>query len=462
MNRKKALTVIGVAAFWIALWEVASLIVGSKLLLTGPADVVVSFAGMIVTADFWVQAGHSMLRIMLGFVLGLLAGTALGALSARFTWSKILLSPIISVIKAAPVASFIILALFWMGSDELSTFSAFLIALPVIYINILQGLQNRDDQLAEMAAVFQMKRRFRAIYLYIPAVRPFLISAGSLALGMCWKAGVAAEVIGLQSHTLGEQLYYSKLYLNMADLAAYTAAIIIFSRSLELLYDRLMPLLLMPKQKSRALDADSASFPQNLPEKTESYPEMPALKIHNLTKLYGEKTVFEDLSLCLPAHCAVLGESGCGKTTLLRIIAGLDSASGGQLTPTEKPIACCFQENRLFTEQSALNNLRAVMKRFDKAEAMSLLAALGLTASDINKPVSQLSGGQARRVALARALIADAKTVILDEPFTGLDEANKDKAAAAIRAYTAGKRLILALHSEEDARKAAQNVVWLR
>jgi NitT/TauT family transport system permease protein len=459
-NKKKTLIIIGAAAFWLVVWEIASLIVGSKLLLTGPTDVVMAFAGMIITRDFWLAAGQSMLRIMLGFIFGLLAGTALGALSARFTWSKTLLSPIISVIKAAPVASFVILALFWMGSDKLSTFSAFLIALPIIYINTLQGLQNREEQLAEMAAVFRMKRRFQAMYLYIPAVRPFIISAGTLALGMCWKSGVAAEVIGLQSGTLGEQLYYSKLYLNMADLAAYTAAIIIFSRCFEWLYDRFMPLLLTSKPKNKTND-NAVSLPQKLPVKDNSYHGIKPLTIKNLTKRFGEKAVFEGLSLELPAHCAVLGESGCGKTTLLRIIAGLEKPDGGELNQAEKPIAFCFQENRLFTEQSALNNLRAVMKRYDKAAALSLLGGLGLTASDISKPVSQLSGGQARRVALARALIADAKTVVLDEPFTGLDEANKDKAAATICAFAADKRLILALHSRQDALKVTGDVIEL-
>ena len=151
-----------------------------------------------------------------------------------------LLSPLVAAVKAVPVASFIILALVWLSSRSLSFFIAFLMVFPPVYLNVLEGIRQTDGKLLEMAKVFRVPlwRRMRGIYL--PAVLPYFRTAVSLGLGLCWKAGIAAEVIGLPRGSLGEKLYNAKVYFMTPDLFAWTAVIVMVSVVFEKLFLRLV------------------------------------------------------------------------------------------------------------------------------------------------------------------------------------------------------------------------------
>ncbi|MBP0956115.1 MAG: ABC transporter ATP-binding protein [Oscillospiraceae bacterium] len=172
------------------------------------------------------------------------------------------------------------------------------------------------------------------------------------------------------------------------------------------------------------------------------------MRLSNISKTYGDIVVFKNLSAELPNGTVtqITGESGCGKTTLLRIIAGLEDFSG---EITERPsgkISAVFQEDRLFEELSALENCHIVLKGkppFDIAEA---LISTGLSGEDITRPVKELSGGMKRRTAIVRALCADFGILLLDEPFKGIDNDNKCKTADLIKAHTIGKTVLLVTH----------------
>ena len=217
------------ALLWVLVWQLAALAIGEELFLHSPVAVVRSFAGLALTGGFWASAGTSLLRIGLGFVLGLVLGVLLAWGAAAFRFVETLLRPLMLLVRSTPVASFVILALVWVSGRSLSTFISFLMVLPVIYNGTLSGIAAADGKLLEMAEVFHVSfgRRVRAIYL--PALRPFLLSACELALGLCWKSGVAAEVIGLPKGTIGERLYQAKIYLMTPELFAWTAVIILLS-----------------------------------------------------------------------------------------------------------------------------------------------------------------------------------------------------------------------------------------
>jgi NitT/TauT family transport system permease protein len=168
----------------------------------------------------------SFIRIVSGFLLALVLGILLAALASRFRMFSVLLQPLITVIKSTPVASFIILCLVWIPSRNLSVFISFLMVLPVIYTNISQGIQDTDQKLLEMAEVFSIGTGKKIVYIYVSQVLPYLLSGCSLALGLCWKAGTAAEVIGVPAGSIGEKLYHAKIYLNTPDLFAWTIVII--------------------------------------------------------------------------------------------------------------------------------------------------------------------------------------------------------------------------------------------
>ena len=142
------------AAVWILVWQLASMWLKQEILLASPVSVIRRLGQLIVTADFWRSIGFSFGRIVLGFTLALVLGTLLAALSYGFSAVEILMDPLITVIKATPVASFIILCLIWIPSRNLSVFISFLMVFPVVYTNLLEGLRQTDKQLLEMADSF--------------------------------------------------------------------------------------------------------------------------------------------------------------------------------------------------------------------------------------------------------------------------------------------------------------------
>lgn len=131
------------------------------------------------------------------------------------------------------MASFIIICLIWMSTRQLAVFISFLMVFPVIYSNTLQGIKSADGALLEMARVYRVPFSRRLGYIYAPQVKPFLLSGCSVALGMSWKSGVAAEVIGVVGGSIGERLYEAKVYFQMTDLLAWTVVIVVCSVGFE-------------------------------------------------------------------------------------------------------------------------------------------------------------------------------------------------------------------------------------
>lgn len=223
-------------AFWIIVWEALARYFGSELILAFPEKTAATFFKIIATADFWQALLYSSLRIIGGFLAALVAGVLFAALSSKIAIIRALLEPITSVIKATPVASFIILAIIWFGSKNLAIFISFLMVFPIIYLNVLKGIESADKGLLEMAKVYRMPTVKVLLYIYLPQVMPFFVSACSVALGLCWKSGIAAEVIGITDGSIGEMLYRAKLYFETGDLLAWTAVIIIISTVFEKLF----------------------------------------------------------------------------------------------------------------------------------------------------------------------------------------------------------------------------------
>ena len=176
------------------------------------------------------------MRIASGFLLALAAGSLLAIIAGRYSFAEMILWPFIATIKSVPVASFIILCLIWLSSKNLSVFISFLIVLPIIYQNTLQGIKSTDKKLLEMAAVFRIGLFRRLKYIHIPNIKPYLISACSVSIGMSWKAGIAAEVIGIPDGSIGKRLYEAKIYLNSGDLFAWTTVIVAISIAFEKLF----------------------------------------------------------------------------------------------------------------------------------------------------------------------------------------------------------------------------------
>lgn len=231
MNKKfkdKALYA-GAVILALAIWQAAAVRINSHLILVSPADVLKKLTVIWREEGFLNTLLSSFININCGFFFGAVIGGACAVLAGRFRLVEILLKPYVVTIKSVPVASFIIVALMVFSSNQLSSFIAFLMVLPVIYTNILAGIHSVDRNMLEMADIFGLSWRKRFFYISLPGLRPYILSACSLSIGLAWKAGIAAELIGIPTGTVGEALYYTKVYFESADLFAWTVIIILIS-----------------------------------------------------------------------------------------------------------------------------------------------------------------------------------------------------------------------------------------
>ena len=247
MGRRRTIRAWAVLV-WLAVWQLGAMAIDQQIILVSPVQVLVRLAQLIPTPDFWGSIAYSLVRITLGFLAGTAAGTALAALSARFRRVEELLAPALLAVKSIPVTSFIILALILFSSRNLAVIISFLIVLPVLYSSVLEGIRSADGQLLEMAQVFRIPAGRRVRYVYLPQVLPYFRSACGSALGLCWKSGIAAEVIGMPDGSIGERLQQAKLYLDTPDLFAWTLVIVLLSLTFERVF------LALLKRAARALE----------------------------------------------------------------------------------------------------------------------------------------------------------------------------------------------------------------
>ena len=232
-STKKIAVGVGVAAFWLVVWELLSLAVSAELLLPSPLKVAVTWWSLAKTGAFWAAAGTSLLRVVCGFAAGALCGTLLAFATSKCALLRALVSPLLHIVRAAPVASFIILALVWIKTAWLPPFISFLMVLPLVWANVEQGLAETDKKLLEMAAVYQLPKRVVRRHIRLPSLAPYLLSACKTGLGFAWKSGIAAEVICRPAGSVGDALYNAKLALETPEVFAWTGTVVVLSVLLE-------------------------------------------------------------------------------------------------------------------------------------------------------------------------------------------------------------------------------------
>lgn len=222
-----------VTLFWIGIWQLCALSVHNKILLVGPADALFAFGRLLFTVPFWQAVWFSSSRIVTGFFLAFFAGLFTGFLSHALPPAEDFLAPPLQLMKSVPVAAFVLLALLWTGSRNLSVLISFFVVFPAIHAGTLTGLAQTDPKLLEMASVFRVPRHRILTGIYRYSICPCLMGACRTAVGMAFKSGIAAEVIGVPAGSIGEAFYQAKLYLGTADLFAWTFALLLVSAAFE-------------------------------------------------------------------------------------------------------------------------------------------------------------------------------------------------------------------------------------
>ncbi len=462
-NKKMIWQKVAIILFWLCIWQFAAAFTNNDILLVGPIQAGHAFVENIARPDFWNIVLHSFGRIGLGFLTAFVFGIILGAFAYRFKLIEAFLEPLMTVIKSVPVVSFVVLLLIWFGSANLSFFISFLVVLPNIYVNTISGLRNTDRDLIQMAQVFHIGGLNRFFYIYRPAIMPYIMSSLKISLGMSWKSGVAAEIIGLPQYSLGERLYMSKVYLDTAGLFSWTLIIILLSFVFEKVvlyllkrFDKWEPIPVYRKKArdkyaSEAVRSDKTEPAKNEKTNAQTSTRTGNIYLKNICKSYNEQKVIDEFSYTFErgGHYCLMAPSGAGKTTLLKLISGIERPDSGMIEGRPEHVGMVFQEDRLCERYNVITNIMLTTKADDimkiRKEALCLLPE-----SSLNKPVNELSGGMKRRCSILRAMLSCSEIVIMDEPFNGLDEENRRKAALYILERLNGRTLIITTHRDED------------
>ena len=233
--------------FWVGVWHLGAWLVelrvegrGNELLLPYPMSVARSLIRLAGEGTFWSTVAASLMRILTGMILGTAAGIGMAVLTSVSSWCDCLISPAIRVVRATPVASFILLVLLWTGRNSVPVIIAALMVLPVVWEIFSRGIAATDRQLLEMAKAYRFSGFKTVRLIYIPSLRPCFSAALTNAMGLAWKSGAAAEVLCLPKQAIGTRIYNAKQYLEIPELFAWTVVVVTLSLILEKLLHRFL------------------------------------------------------------------------------------------------------------------------------------------------------------------------------------------------------------------------------
>ena len=224
---------LGAILFWLMVWEAVSRVVGREILVASPLRVFSRLLELGGGGAFWLSIAETGARVMRGFFLSVFVGGLMAVVTHYSRVMRHLFRPLLSVIRATPVASLIILALVWLASGQIPSFIVFLMVMPIIWTNLSTGLDHVDSRLLEMATIFKFTASKKFKLIYIPALMPYFVAACTTGIGAAWKSAIAAEVISRPRGAMGTQIYNARIYLETADLFAWTVTVIVMSVFIE-------------------------------------------------------------------------------------------------------------------------------------------------------------------------------------------------------------------------------------
>lgn len=223
----------------IAIWQIASVFVGAEILLPPPGTALKYLIEAVQSDLFWITIWATLIRGTTGFAIAFALGTLIGLAAGLSKAVFVLFQPFITLIRSTPHMSIILLALIWFGSDLVPVFVVLLIAFPIIYGNVVEGVKNADHNLIEMALVYKVKKRRIIAEVYLPSILPYLVAGVSTALGISWKVVISAEVLSHPSFGVGTQLHEAQIFLETGMLFAWTVVAIIIGFTFEKLVRKL-------------------------------------------------------------------------------------------------------------------------------------------------------------------------------------------------------------------------------
>ena len=462
-SRTKYKNILMTALFWIVVWYVLYEIVERDYIIPSPFHTLILMGKMLTAGEFYLHVLWTMGRVLTGMAVSFLFG-AVSAAGAYFLppVRQILTGPVVAL-KSIPVMSVILLAILALPTDGVPVFVCFLMCYPVVYTNLLAGLDSVDIALIEMCQVYEIRGKRRIRVLYWPAIRSYTKAALVLITGLSWKTVVASEVFAVPKYSMGYHLLTAKAVLAADELFAWTIAIVLLSFLFEAVVKRILSQERQYRWNGVFVEERDTAERTGCNEEHKNCD----VEIRNVSKSFGALELYRDFSMTLPGGkvTAVTGPSGCGKTTLLRLICGLETPDSGsiQLAPVcdgngdrKLTVSCVFQEDRLLPWMTVRENLRLAGSEERVERVLDMM-----NLSDFSEYLpEQLSGGMRRRVAMGRALVYDGQITLMDEPFTGLDPELKSQLICEISALwkQQGRTVFFITHDRNDAEALADRI----
>lgn len=220
-------------AIWIVIWQFASMVVGEVLLLPSPYQTLAALFELGKTSIFYVSVLTTLIRVMIGLLISIITGVALGIASARYSWLAAFLTPMMSTIKAVPVVSFILLLVLYLNSSTAPVAVCVLLCFPIMYTNTQKGMLSIDKKLIQMAELHKVPSRKILTHIKIPAIFHYILSGIFICIGFSWKSVVTAEVLSAPLRSIGYSLYVTRMYVNTEELFAWTLIIVLLSITIE-------------------------------------------------------------------------------------------------------------------------------------------------------------------------------------------------------------------------------------
>ena len=467
---------------WLVLWEVASLVVASDLLLPGPVTTAVALGGMLGEGKFYLNVLATLARVVISMALSFAVGMVLAWAAYRRDGIRVMLAPVISLLKSVPVMAIIIYVILIASSDWVAIIVCFFMCLPIVYTNVLAGLNSVSKEHLELAEVYGLDSKQTLRLVYIPEIRPSMNSALSLVCGISWKAVIAAEVLSIPKFSLGYPMLNAKYYLETPELVAYIVVIVAAS----MVFERIVKAVFV---KDARMKVGSVVGLEKSGSTNKKCP--PTIELSHVYKNYGDKSVLDDFSLSLsPGVTALVGPSGRGKTTVVRLVLGLTAADGGVCEVRQggagalrvvsdgepraagfsgsegpckelagRPVATLFQEDRLLPHLSVYDNI--AISGAGEGELREMARKLEIE-QVLEEYPEALSGGMKHRVALARAFLCRSGLLILDEPFRGLDDELKDRILTRLwEQVTSDRTVLLISHDIDLCKKLSERIIYI-
>ena len=433
------------------LWQGLAMVVDYPALFPSVTGLIIELFSMVTDTTFYIALWHTMLRGISGFLIALILSSTMAAIALQHAFWKSFFHPLIVITRSIPVISIVLIALLWLSPPGLAVFIAFFTMFPVLYQNILSGLEHTDFRLVEMTRVCQKNNLQRLLYIYLPSARDYIFPGMATAMGFGWRAVIIGEVLAGPVHGIGTSMKRAQAFIEMRELLAWTVVAIIIS----FMFDMLLNSLAKKRPNFKI------NINKNISEKKILNADLKEINISLLNISFNNIKVISDYSVRLNnKHINLLkSASGSGKTTLFKILSGILKKESGDIsfTPSEPVISYSFQDKRLIpwfnTEQNVAFSLPSfpTLTHEEKKTLDALVNWLELNEHKGKLP-NELSGGEQQRVALARALMQPCHILLLDEPLTGLDQSLKVKIIRGIETFTHQQKplIVWATHEEVE------------